>query len=94
MMTLAARSKAWVYCRSLAWIAVSNIAGVWMSVSCEYCVLSGRGLCDTAERSSRGFLPTVVCRCEIEEPQGGGLGSLGLSTMRISRQVLFVIFYA
>jgi hypothetical protein len=31
-------------CQSVAEIAVSNPAGAWMSVSCECCVLSGRGL--------------------------------------------------
>jgi hypothetical protein len=41
----AARSKAWVCGRSLAGIAGSSPAGDWMCVSCEYCVLSGRGLC-------------------------------------------------
>ena len=44
---VAAWSKAWVCCRSLAGIAGSNSAGgtdvcvLWM-----FCVLSGRGLCD------------------------------------------------
>ena len=37
----------------------------WMSVSSECCVLSGRGLCEGADSSSRGVLPTVVCRCVI-----------------------------
>jgi hypothetical protein len=42
----AARSKASVYGRSLVGIAGSNHAGgEWMSVCCECCVLSGRGLC-------------------------------------------------
>jgi hypothetical protein len=43
---VAALSKAWVYGRSLVGIVGSNPAGAWMSVSCECCVLSGRGLCD------------------------------------------------
>jgi hypothetical protein len=43
---VAARFNAWVCDRSLAGIAGSNPAGVWMSVSCEGCELSGRGLCD------------------------------------------------
>ena len=34
-----------------------------MSVSCEYCVLSGSGLCNKAEHSSRGVLPSGVCVC-------------------------------
>jgi hypothetical protein len=42
---VAARSKARVCGRSLFGIAGSNPAGAWVSVSGEYCVLSGRGLC-------------------------------------------------
>jgi hypothetical protein len=45
-VSVAARSKAWVYGRSLAEIVGSNPAGVWMFVSCEYYVLLGTGLCD------------------------------------------------
>ena len=41
---LAARSKVWVCGRSLPGIGASNSAGV-MDVSCECCVLLGRGLC-------------------------------------------------
>jgi hypothetical protein len=41
----AARSKAWVCGRSLAGTVGSNPAGSWISVTCECCVLSGRGLC-------------------------------------------------
>ena len=41
---VAAWSKSWVYGRSLAGITGSNPAG-GMNVSCECCVLSGRGLC-------------------------------------------------
>ena len=39
------RSKAWVCSRSLDGIAGLNPAGAWTSVSWEYCMLSGRGLC-------------------------------------------------
>ena len=42
---MAVRSKAWVCGHSVAGIAGSNPAGAWISVSCECCVLSGRGLC-------------------------------------------------
>jgi hypothetical protein len=42
----AARSKVWVYGRSLAGIAISNPAGGMMSFCCECCVLSRRCLCD------------------------------------------------
>jgi len=44
-MTLAARSKACVGGRSHAGILSSNPPETWMSVSFEYCVLSGGGLC-------------------------------------------------
>ena len=39
--------------------------GPWISLSCECCVLSGRGLCDLTDHSSRGVLPSVMCliRC-------------------------------
>ena len=43
---VAARSKAWVFGRSLGGIVGSNPSGGWISVSCECCVLSGRGLRD------------------------------------------------
>ena len=42
---VAARSRAWVCGSLLAGIAGSNPAGV-MDIYCDYCVLSGRGLCD------------------------------------------------
>jgi hypothetical protein len=45
----AVRFKAWVCSRSLAGIVSSNparsMAGAWMSVACEFCVLSRRVLC-------------------------------------------------
>jgi hypothetical protein len=41
-----ARSKVWVCGRLLAEIARSNPAEAWMSLCCECCVLSGRGLRD------------------------------------------------
>jgi hypothetical protein len=43
---VAARSKAWICGCSFAGIGGSNLTGARMSVSCECCVLSGRGLCD------------------------------------------------
>jgi len=45
LVILAVRSKAWVCGRSLAGIVVSIATGAWMSIFCECCVLSGRGLC-------------------------------------------------
>jgi len=56
-----ARSKAWVYGRSLAGIVGSNPAGD-MDVCVECCVLSGRGLCDELHHSSRGVVPSVMSR--------------------------------
>jgi len=38
-------SKAWFCGSSLPGIVGSNLAGAWMCVSCDCCVLSGRGLC-------------------------------------------------
>ena len=38
---MAVRSKAWVCCRLLA-----GIAGMDVCVSCDFCVLTGTGLCD------------------------------------------------
>jgi hypothetical protein len=50
-----------------------------MSVSCECCVLSGRGLCDRPitrpENSDRVW---YVYLSVIEEPHRGGLGPIGL----------------
>jgi hypothetical protein len=52
--------------------------GAWMSVSCECCVLSRRGLCD-GPISHRGVLPSIVCLNVISKPQQwGGWGPLGL----------------
>jgi hypothetical protein len=43
LVPVAARSKAWIAC----WDCGFECSWVtWMSVSCEFCVLSGRGLCD------------------------------------------------
>jgi len=47
LIPVAARAKAWACGRSFAGIVGSNpIAEALMSVSCDSCVLSGRGLCD------------------------------------------------
>ena len=52
--------------RSHAGIVGSNPAGAWMSVSRECCMLSGSGLCDGPDLSSRGVLPSVVCLNECD----------------------------
>ena len=43
------------------WVRI--LPGTWMSVSCEYCVLSGKGSLRRDNHTSRGVLPTVVRRC-------------------------------
>ena len=76
---VAERSKAWVYGRSLAGIAVSNPAGV-MDVSLLWvlCVVRERSL-RQANHSPRGVTPNVVCLRVVGEPHRRGLGPLGLS---------------
>ena len=68
---IAARSKAWFCVRSLAGIVGANPAGVWISVSCECCVMTGSSL-RRADYSSRGVLPIVVCLSVILKPQRWG----------------------
>jgi len=61
---VAARSTAWACGRSLSGIAGSNLlagGGAWMSVSCECCVSSSRGLCD--ELINRPEESYRVCMC-------------------------------
>jgi len=73
---LAVRSKAGFCGRSLAGIAVSSYAGVWMFVCCECCVLSGRGLCiGLITRPEEYYRMCFVCvyLCVLEERHTGGL---------------------
>jgi hypothetical protein len=49
-----------------------------MSVCCECCVLSGRGLGDGPITRPKESYPCVVCLSVIEESDRGGLGPLGL----------------
>jgi hypothetical protein len=60
---LAAQYGTWVCGRSLVWIVGSNpTGGAWMSVCCEWCVLSGRGLCDgLITRSEKSCRLWCVC---------------------------------
>jgi hypothetical protein len=65
---VAARSNAGVCGRSLAGIAGSNLAGGHgCLVSCEFCVLSGSGLCDEPipfpEKSYRVCVRVCVNEC-------------------------------
>ena len=60
-------SSAWVYDGSLAGITGSNPDGC-MDVSCECCVMSGRGLCDgpipRPEESYRLYVCVYLCVCD------------------------------
>jgi hypothetical protein len=58
---VAARSKAWVCGRLLFGMRVRIPQGAWMYVSCECCVLWGRGLCDWL--ITRPEEPYLVCVC-------------------------------
>jgi hypothetical protein len=61
---VAAWSKVWVCVCSLAGIADSNPTEAWISVSCECCVLSRKGLCDgPILRPEEAYW--VVCVIEI-----------------------------
>ena len=62
-----ARSKASACGHSLAAIAGSYLAGAWLSCLCEYCVLSGRGLCD--EPIPRPEESYRVCVVECDQVQ-------------------------
>ena len=50
-------SEAWVCSCSLTGIVGSNPTGAWISVSCEFCVLSVRCFCVSLTQRS----PNVVC---------------------------------
>ena len=70
LIPVAARSKAWVYGRSISGIVGSNPAGgrgALMSVSCECCVLSGRGLCVALiTRPEESYRLRCVVVCDLE----------------------------
>jgi hypothetical protein len=63
---VAAHSKAWVCGRSVVGITGSNPAGAWMSVSCECCVLPGRGPCVELITLPKGPTDCCVCECDRE----------------------------
>jgi hypothetical protein len=60
-----ARSKAWVCGRSLAGNVGSNSAGN-IGVSCECCVLSGRGLCDGPINCLEESYRVGLSECDLE----------------------------
>jgi len=53
--------------RSPVEIVGSNPIGAWMILCCEYCVLSGRGLCDELiARPEESYLLWCVVMCDLE----------------------------
>jgi hypothetical protein len=65
----------------------------WVSLSCNYCVVSGRVLCDgSITNYSREFLPNEVFLSRIAEPHRGGQGPQLLSRHQKDVQFLWLIF--
>jgi len=59
--------KAWVCGRSPAEIVGSNPSGAWIFVHCEWCMLSGRGLCDELiTRPKKSYRLWWVIVCDLE----------------------------
>ena len=53
--------------RSFAGILTSNPAEAWMSVSCDYCMPSGRGLCVwLITRTEKSYRLCCVIVCDLE----------------------------
>jgi hypothetical protein len=66
-VSVAARSMAWVCGSSLAETVGSNPTGAWMSVCCEFCVLSGRCLCDgLMTHPEESYRLRCVVGCDLE----------------------------
>lgn len=63
------RSKAWFCRRLLAGVADRIPLGAWTSVSCEWYMLTGRGIGEGAYHPSRGVLPNVLRLSVISKPE-------------------------
>lgn len=65
LISVAMWSQSWVYSHWLAGISGSNL--IWMFVSCECFVLSGKRSLWLADHFSWGVLPSVVClnKCDL-----------------------------
>ena len=61
---VATTSVKWVYCPSLVGTAVLNSPRERMSVSCLYCVLSGRDLCDGLITRPEDFQRVWMSECD------------------------------
>jgi hypothetical protein len=79
--SVAVRSKAWSAAVRLLGLWVRILLGAQMSVSCECCVLSGRGLCDKLvpcpEKSYRVCM-SKVCDCGKASKHEAALAPMGL----------------
>ena len=91
MADLSGHAKVWVYCRSNPGIAGSNPSGIWLSSSCECCVLSGRRLCDGSITHRRGVLRSVVCLSVMQEPHRGGVDPPWLSSHDRKKKTLVYV---
>ena len=64
---MATRSKAWVCGGSPTEIVVRISPGAWISVCCEFCVLSGRDVCDELiTRPEESYELWCVAVCDLE----------------------------
>jgi hypothetical protein len=85
---VAALSKAWVCGRSPGKV---RIPPGHRCLCCECCVLSGIGLCERIDHSSRGVLLTLVCRCvwsrnPVDEEAITYWGAVALKTNKTTNQ--------
>jgi hypothetical protein len=75
---IAARSKALGLRPLGCWYCGFESAGAWMFVSCEGCLLSGRGLCDELiTRPEESYWLLCVVECDLETSWMGGPWSDG-----------------
>ena len=64
----------------------------WMSVCCECCVLSGRGLCDELiTRPEESYRLWCVAVCDLEKPQEWGGHSPRLGCKRHKKKLIKII---
>jgi len=66
---VASRTKAWVWGARFLGLWVRIFQGTWMSIPCECCVLSVKGLCDGSITRPEEVLPTVVCLSVLSKSQ-------------------------
>jgi hypothetical protein len=92
---VATRFKPYIYGSLLAGIVGSNPVGKWMSLCCECCVLSGRGLCDEQiTRQGRWYRLRcfVVCDLETSRMRRTCKRSVAVSKENISINFLLFVY--